>query len=475
MHIKKIHQLPLALALAMMPALTSCSKWLDVKPKTEIKEEDLLSTETGFQNALYGVYTLMGDASVYGDQLTLSFVDVIAQRYNVTSTQNPFYTIQRYNYTSDANKIRIANIWRQGFKVIANTNNILEQIDNKQDLFASKNYELIKGECLGVRAFVHFDLLRLFGPIPLADDNRPCIPYVTKLGKTSPPRMTRQEVLNNILKDLDEAEKLLSVYPYIDPYSEAYRASNTFLAYRQNRMNYWAAKALKARVYMYKGEKANALRYALEVINSMKFPFVKVSALTNLGTRDRTFVTEHVFGLHIRNLKDNVDDHFRYNSNNDLNVSTTTRDNIFEVAGGGSTDFRYAYLWENASGKPANSKYWQDWSNNFSGPRLTEVMAMIRISEMYYIAAECTADLATATGYINLVRENRGLKPVAVTTDQQLQTEIRKEFQKEFWGEGQLFHYYKRKNTKFISGTTREMDASTYVLPLPDNEIQFGN
>jgi hypothetical protein len=36
--------------------LTSCKKWLDVRPKTEIKESEQFSTEQGFKDALYGSY-----------------------------------------------------------------------------------------------------------------------------------------------------------------------------------------------------------------------------------------------------------------------------------------------------------------------------------------------------------------------------------------------------------------------------------
>jgi hypothetical protein len=54
-------------------------------------------------------------------------------------------------------------------------------------------------------------------------------------------------------------------------------------------------------------------------------------------------------------------------------------------------------------------------------------------------------------------------------------TEIQKEYQKEFWGEGQLFFYYKRTNKtsipSAISGTANvTMTAAKYVVPLPLSE-----
>jgi hypothetical protein len=53
--------------------------------------------------------------------------------------------------------------------------------------------------------------------------------------------------------------------------------------------------------------------------------------------------------------------------------------------------------------------------------------------------------------------------------------EIAKEYIKEFYAEGQLFFYYKRLGTLPVPRSAVTMTAQTYVFPLPDNEIEFGN
>ncbi len=78
---------------------TGCNKWLDAKPKTLIESEQLFKSEKGFEDAMYGVYTKMAGTSLYGDQLTMSFLEVLAQQYNCQSNpSHNFYQAANYNY-----------------------------------------------------------------------------------------------------------------------------------------------------------------------------------------------------------------------------------------------------------------------------------------------------------------------------------------------------------------------------------------
>ena len=60
MKIKKI----LAL-FAIAISLTSCSDFLDVDPKTEIREDKMFNNESGYKEALIGSYMLMGTPTLY--------------------------------------------------------------------------------------------------------------------------------------------------------------------------------------------------------------------------------------------------------------------------------------------------------------------------------------------------------------------------------------------------------------------------
>ena len=64
--------------------LTSgCSDWFDVSPKTDIKAEELFTTENGFRSALAGLYISMTDDDAYGDNLSFGMLDQMAQLYDM--------------------------------------------------------------------------------------------------------------------------------------------------------------------------------------------------------------------------------------------------------------------------------------------------------------------------------------------------------------------------------------------------------
>ncbi|MNL10176.1 SusD family protein [compost metagenome] len=100
-------------------------------------------------------------------------------------------------------------------------------------------------------------------------------------------------------------------------------------------------------------------------------------------------------------------------------------------------------------------------------------MPLMRISEMYYIAAEAAPDSKTAIDYLNAVLAVRGLLTLPQTVD--IQTELKKEYRKEFFTEGQTFYYYKRLNASRIDDSpVAQMAAATYIAPLPENEKIYG-
>lgn len=101
-------------------------------------------------------------------------------------------------------------------------------------------------------------------------------------------------------------------------------------------------------------------------------------------------------------------------------------------------------------------------------------VVLIRLSEMYYILAECAATPEEAAEFLNKVRSMRGIDPVVCTEANRLD-EIEKEYRKEFYGEGQLFFFYKRHAyTTFLHCPVNQMTESNYMFSWPDNETLFG-
>lgn len=472
----------LLVSILLITIASGCNKWLDAKPKTMVESEQLFGSEKGFEDAMYGVYTTMGESSLYGEHLTMAFLDVLAQQYNCqTNPSHNFHQASMYNYQDGAVKAIIDNIWTRMYYGITNLNNVLLNIESKKDLFRPGNYELIKGEAMGLRAFMHFDLLRLFGSSPVSGASKPAIPYVTTVSGGVTPLSTVNAVLDSVIADLTEASQLLSVYKTVSLtyYSPENSSGNTWLNHRQAHFNYWAAEATLARVYLYKGDKQKALTHAQNVIGAEYFTFQTSDRIGNL--KDYTFIPEHIFALSKFNIRPLENKYFRVTTNGanaGTNIQLTNSygnggavDQIYDIASGGVSDVRYAHLWQLNGSVYFPTKWWQESGN----PVYNNWVPLIRLPEMYYIAAECS-DPATATSYLNLVREKRGLPSLPAGLDATaIQEEIRKEYQKEFYAEGQLFYYYKRLNSSTIKFSVIPASDQVYILPLPDAELQYRN
>lgn len=462
-----------ALLTILLITQGGCKKWLDVSPKTQVRETEMLKDEQGFKDAITGLYMKMTDASIYGQTLTMGFTDILAQRYNTATTTSPYYNISSYNYTSATPKAIIASIWTNMYGAIANANNILKVIDSKKEVFSGNNYARVKGEALGLRALMHFDLLRMFGAAPVISTQKKSIPYITTFSVQVSPLLSVQNVIDSCMRDLRAAEALLSTDKTI---REAYD-QDAFQSYTRNHMNYWAVKGLEARILLYNNDKVNAMAAALEVINNheQNFPFTDKASAAATSNRDRSYAREQLFALSVYKIKTYADAYFVSDGAGApaLSITSKTFNTLYETAQGGSSDIRFNYQFTTIGGAVATSKYSLD---NIFANFLMYNMPVIRLSEMYYIAAEAATLPETGVAYLNEVRTHRGLMalPANISADI-LQAEILKEYKKEFYAEGQLFYYYKRLNAAKIGGSSMITNDAIYIFPLPDNEIEFGN
>lgn len=474
--------------IALCMLFGSCKKWLDVGSKTQVVESELFSNQQGFMDALSGVYYTMAGNGLYGRTLTVELLDVIAQRYDISYYSNADY-LSAFTSTDflaySPIKTSIQQIWDSTYFAIANVNNLLGNIDEKKEVFTFNNYNLIKGESLGLRGFLHFDLLRMFGPSYLAGADSVSIPYLKVFsGKILAKRISVSKILDSVITDLTNAEALL-----VDDNLQSSSVDNVWVNYRNCHFNKWAVKATLARAYLYKGDKINALKYAKEVIEQSGLGFVPINQLlSGYGKRDYTFSQEQLFALAKYDVSASIDTRdFGYGSHvctNKCGRATGTVSNleqIYETQTGGSTDARYLYLWTPiASGSTSTSvtnyfpyKYTQ---YNVLQPNRVPI---IRLPEMYYIAAECLGSVA-GLSYLNAVRTKRGLAelPATLTDPNLFQNEIFKEYQKEFYAEGVLFYYYKRLNSPTMLTCTNLTSITVgnvfkYVFPIPDDETFF--
>jgi len=472
--------------LPVMLLTSSCKKYLDVKPQSQVAADQLFSTPQGYEQALNGVYTRCSQGDLYGKEMTMGLPDVLAQDWTVAPNADFFLNYLQsilYNY-QDQNFInRKDAIWSGLYNAIANDNLLLKYVDSGKVLPAAE-YPLIKGEALALRAYMHFDALRLFGPSYLTGASTAAIPYVTTFSNKVTPSSTVADVIKQTLKDLNDAKTLLrQVDPILNAgYTVGYSSDtssetsspNLFLQNRRNRLNYYAVCGELARVYLYMNDKANALSNALEVINSRKFPFTSQSDFINPDPtkNDRILYKELLFSWSIPTMKDTLVRQFG-SKENSLHMTNDMGNLIYETAGVGAGDLRFKQ-WFTPDVSLYFAKYNRDANSN-----LDSLLApALRLSEIYYIAAESSYDVdpVKAVSYVDTVRAARGVDPLQVSTPADFITALIKEARKEFVGEGQIFYMYKRLNMGIV-GPTGIVNApvnKVFVLPLPINEIEFG-
>ncbi|MBR8707536.1 RagB/SusD family nutrient uptake outer membrane protein [Bacteroides pyogenes] len=497
--------------IIMLLGLTSCNHWLDVEPKTSIPTDKQFESEPGFKDALTGIYLKLGTTQLYAGDLTYAYLDELAGLYSVY----PGYdsdVVYNQSITFDYQNRFLGKkngIYSSLYNIIANINNFLEYVDKNKDVLKTERYyETMKGEALGLRAFLHFDLLRLFGPVYKEHPVEKAIPYRTSFNKKATPVITANEVVEVLLKDLKEAETLLVNSDPCDFFTDhdanGYEQKNHFLVNREFRMNLYAVKAMLARVYCYKGDgesKELAVKYAREVINASNY-FTLYTSQTASNYNSIRY-EEQIFGITVNEFANLlVNNKMGMESTNPQDHFATLEENFnyfYEKAGAGNTDWRrnpemfevgkdagtvYVFC-RKYNQKPLISKS----LNKYIG---ADAVPLIRLPEMYYILAECIADPSESVKALNTVRFARGIsyndeivtagydELDASSLDNVHQTkrinEIMKEYRKEYFGEGQLFYFFKAHYYSTYYGCGEDnMTEAHYQMPLPDNEYLFGN
>ncbi len=222
-----INHLFIAIMLLMV-SITGCNKVLDLEPLKEPSDAAYWKTPAQFQLAANEFYRYMK-----------SFADVIddnphADQRGDLVTLRP--TDPRNVYSIGANTILTTdNNWRDGYLHIRATNLLLDKAEKYADATTKTQITKYVAEAKFFRAYYYFDLLQQYGGVPIVDK---------LLAVDSPelhdPRNTRDQVIDFIIKDLEEAIPNL-------PLESAIATAD------KGRISKGAAQAFLGRVTLYEG------------------------------------------------------------------------------------------------------------------------------------------------------------------------------------------------------------------------------
>ena len=459
---------------AMLFTTTSCEGFLNITPDGQSKRDELLSTQQGIEDAMYGVYSQMRTQSLYGQELYFSTLEILSQTLWCNGSDG-ITAMGKYDWTHSSVKGIFESAWTAMYKNISNVNSVLNAKLVKEATVYP--YTVYRGEALGLRALMHFDLVRLFAEQYTVNPAADGIPYATEFSLNTPDFESLEKNYEHILADLHEAELLLAD-------EDEHENESNFMLDRQIHFNLRAVQATLARVYLTMGDKENAAYYALAVINDGKYALKGKTEVVNdlAGVLSKK---EAIFGIYYAGFYTNVNAKLQQMTSY---YSLDLRDDfmsLYEKDASGSDYRTMAYFSEAGTGSGSKyrlSKFTDIYEqNNNSANRPADLILginMIRIPEMYYIAAEALleSDYDKALELYNTVRVHRGLEAL---TDKPLTVElINDERYKEMIGEGQTYFNMKRQNLPIVSHdgkTTYQPVDGIYAIPVPDIEKENRN
>lgn len=238
------------IAIALLGfSFSSCSDFLEQNPQTDLSENDFYKTADDILSAVNGAYSSLQEGDIYGNWYVFGEIPSDNTRNQLSgsvTTQNEFD-----QFYIDTQNSMIANFWKAAYKVINRTNTILGRIDGIEiNTELANRYKL---ECKFIHALMYFNLVRVYGDVPLV------LKEISISESYDILREPKENVYNQIIADLKEAQDLPVSYSTAE----------------DGRATQGAAKALLANVYMTLHKYAEAETILAEIINSGRYSLLE--------------------------------------------------------------------------------------------------------------------------------------------------------------------------------------------------------
>ncbi len=440
---------------------SSCVERLDIAPEDSLTGDVVLTNAGIAEGVLIGAYSRMRDDDAFNGTLQLT-QEWMCDNVNFVGSFPTFQEIR--DYTTLADNGSISAFWRDHFRPIASANFLINRLPTAEvpDLSDEDRARII-AEAKFIRAITNFDLVNVWAqPFQISNGTNPGIPLVTEFfdGDISPfqlPRSTVNEVHAFIEKDLLEA------IPDLPEVTSRGRASKG------------AARALLARLYLYREQFNEAADFANQVIQSSQYSLA--SDYTFYNQNDSP---EHIFQI----INDAVDGQTSGQGWSGLtNPAPAGRgdapfsQNLLDAFAEEPGDKRFTTL--NIVGTDAlggtstfSTKFPDGTNNSDNGP-------ILRVTEMYTIRAEANLRAGTNVGDtplndINTLRARAGL-PALATIDLGI---ILNEKRKELCFEGQrrmdlLRNGMSLRRPGMPNETESAVGANKTILPIPTSELDL--
>lgn len=447
LNMKKLNTISLCLICTIIYTLTGCKKFVEISgPKNQLTSDLVFADSVNANAAIVGLYSQIAAGGSFGllaGGMTL-YPGLSADELNTTSTDASIAAF--YN-----NNILVANdknqaLYSLGYKYIYGTNACIEGITASAQISKNTKAQMI-AETKFLRAFTYFNLVNLYGAIPIitsTDYNQ------TRLTGRSAPNL----VYDQIISDLKFAQANLPV-------------SSTV----KERAGYYAATALLAKTYLYTAQYAMASAEADKIISSGKF-----SLVNNLNNVFLASSTETIWNtLDVIPLQATYEGLYFIPSSATAKpkyIITSNLYNFFEAGDGRKASWIKV---NTNSGQAYPYPYKYKVRTTTSTP--TENYVISRLSELFLIRAEAKTnldDLDGAKNDLNVIRKRAGLNNTPATDKASLLLAIENERRAELFCEwGNRWLDLKRTNRAItvLGPLKSNFNNNTSLYPIPISEL----
>jgi starch-binding outer membrane protein, SusD/RagB family len=432
------------LAVAGFLLLTGCNKLLDAgSPPNKVITPQVYSSDSLAQAAVIGIYfKIMENFGPHNGFMSrypgLSSDEL--SRTTVLADDQPFLV-----NTLNTDNLLVWQIWTNSYYYIYQCNDVITGLTGNHSVTPSLRDQLL-GEAYFLRAFTYFYLVNLYGDVPLV-----LTTDYTQNDNSS--RRQANEVYDQMIEDLTKAQDLLT---------NTYASTPEFPAARV-RVNRLAVKAMLARVYLYRGEWANADAAATEVIQSGIYQLE-----TDLQQTFRYNSREAILQfMPVNNAYNTAEGFIFVPLAPNGRPAITLSDSLLKYIEPG--DLRQAWIRTvTVSGKQYRSPY-KYKQNAATSPR-EEYNMVLRLAEQYCIRAEARArldQLPEAVSDLNAIRKRAGLQDLpTISTQTQVLAAVEQECRLEFFAEwGHRWFDLKRWPARAIDGKKRIDEVMSTLRP----------
>jgi starch-binding outer membrane protein, SusD/RagB family len=397
---KRIYLYSAVITSFLLIGLSSCDKQLDLQPTQSIDQETALLTSKDVEVALVGAYSELGSVNLYGGRVFIT-PDFLANEDAIEWSGTFQGLTQIINKSIPKDNLFVNNIWRDGYDVINDVNNVLAAID-KVD--AAKK-DKVEGEAKFIRASVYFELVRLFGKAyndgnPTVNLGVPIVLTPTKvIDDAIVTRATVDAVYKQVIADLIDAEAKLP-------------ATNGFFATK------FSAAGMLSRVYLQQLDYAKAAQEASIVIASSgkSLTPVYLDAFPLQGNNASSNTSEDVFAIQVTTQAGRTG--YGTNGFNEFYDSG-------DFGGRGDAAISDSWFEKYETDDQRKDTYFTSGGSRFIGKFSNQYgnISVIRLAEMYLTRAEANQRLfpaapiggKTPSEDLKVIRDRVGL-PVLVAT-----------------------------------------------------------